>query len=312
MSLIAYDSEISVTGNTTVGELQAQLRLGSTADYFISLSGKELKDEETMSSVGAVAGSVFNVQLRRPPRGLVRRAASGPAGEREDIGIWGSHASSPLACLLVSGSGSGVRGGAQGEENEVRATVLSLTAAKFAGRSYHTDATVTTPIAVPEEVLSASQRRALVALTDAIEAHGGVASRDAARPEEDAESDFKTTLSLADLARTLDQATVDGLKRAFGGRVDMVKLRRVRARPAGEEYCINFHLDHAHRTLSVALNDPSEYEGGRIVYLAADGQVHTPVRRPGTALVHDNTCVHGVTKLTRGTRYHLFLLQHGQ
>ena len=295
---------ITVTGSTTVAQLRGQVPGAKATDY-LTMNRRVVNDTDTMADLGASGTTNFVYRDKASPLAL-------------DIGVWGAHPTAPLTRLLMAGGGSGTREEYVG--GEVRAAVRTLTTDKFGAQPELVPAAGAGSacksagwyLASDEEVLTPLQRRALVALTDAIEARGDVACRDEAGPEEDAESDFKTTLSLADLTRTLDPTTIDGLKRAFGGRVDMVKLRRVRARPAGEEYCINFHLDHAQRTLSVALNDPSEYEGGRIVYLAADGQVHTPVRRPGTALVHDNTCVHGVTKLTRGTRYHLFLLQHGK
>ena len=86
-----------------------------------------------------------------------------------------------------------------------------------------------------------------------------------------------------------------------------IKLRRTEASPGK---CIDFHTDFAQRTMQLPLNDESEYEGGQLVYLGADGKVHIPNRAPGGATIHDDTVVHGVTEVSRGTRYALFLLRN--
>jgi predicted 2-oxoglutarate/Fe(II)-dependent dioxygenase YbiX len=100
------------------------------------------------------------------------------------------------------------------------------------------------------------------------------------------------------------------MRAAFGASIDEVKLRRVEATPA--QHVINFHLDHAHRTLGIPLNDSSEYEGSHLLYaIPGEGIVPAPRSRAGTAIVHDNSVPHGVTPLIRGVRYGLFLLHHG-
>lgn len=71
---------------------------------------------------------------------------------------------------------------------------------------------------------------------------------------------------------------------------------------------INFHTDFSRKTLQVALNNDTEYEGGRLVYLT-EGKVHTPERKAGSITIHENDIVHGVTKLESGIRYSLFLLK---
>ncbi len=162
-----------------------------------------------------------------------------------------------------------------------------------------------------ERLLDDTQCAKLMQFIDSLESKGG--HRDALLEGEDPQetSDFKCTIGVKDLASVLDQDTtasggVDGRRRA----VDMVKLRKVKTRPADlAPFCINFHLDYAVKTMSIALNPSTEYEGGRIVYATEDGQLEMTQRKVGTALMHDNTWVHGVTELTKGTRYHLFLLQ---
>jgi predicted 2-oxoglutarate/Fe(II)-dependent dioxygenase YbiX len=61
-------------------------------------------------------------------------------------------------------------------------------------------------------------------------------------------------------------------------------------------------------SMQVALNDESEYEGGRLVYATDEGLL-CPSRTAGSATLHDNTIAHGVSLHTRGVRYSLFFLQ---
>mmetsp|Transcript_18222 Transcript_18222/g.58219 ORF Transcript_18222/g.58219 Transcript_18222/m.58219 type:complete len:150 (-) Transcript_18222:202-651(-) len=89
------------------------------------------------------------------------------------------------------------------------------------------------------------------------------------------------------------------------------RLRRTAVHPtvrSGQDAPhINFHRDVTSRTMQVALNPESEYEGGRVIYCTAEGLKAAP-REPGTASVHGADVLHGVTALTRGVRFSLFLL----
>jgi hypothetical protein len=87
------------------------------------------------------------------------------------------------------------------------------------------------------------------------------------------------------------------------GPFDTIKLRRVCA----HGQCIAFHSDFSKRTMHVALNPASEYDGGQLVFVSAIDGFVTPNRPQGGALIHDDSHVHGVTALARGTRYSLFL-----
>jgi len=73
---------------------------------------------------------------------------------------------------------------------------------------------------------------------------------------------------------------------------------------------VNFHTDCAIKTLQAPLNGDNEYEGGKLVYATAGAGLQYPPRPAGSATLHDNTIAHGVTALTSGVRYGLFLLQH--
>jgi len=60
--------------------------------------------------------------------------------------------------------------------------------------------------------------------------------------------------------------------------------------------------------MQVPLNDEREYLGGRVVYATNAGFVR-PKRCLGSYTLHDDDVPHGVTALTRGVRYSLFLQQ---
>jgi hypothetical protein len=58
--------------------------------------------------------------------------------------------------------------------------------------------------------------------------------------------------------------------------------------------------------MQVALNSDEEYDGGRLVFATSEGFV-VPDRCTGSATIHTCSVAHGVTALTRGVRYGLFL-----
>ena len=119
-------------------------------------------------------------------------------------------------------------------------------------------------------------------------------------------ADFKLRLELRELrALVCDDSAVDVLVELLGAPVSKVWLRRTEA-AAGQ--MIAFHRDVSRRTLQVPLNEPDEFEGGRLVFATAAGELLVPPRAGGSCTVHDSSVVHGVTELTRGVRYALFLL----
>ena len=122
-------------------------------------------------------------------------------------------------------------------------------------------------------------------------------------------ADFKIRLELRELrelrALVCDDSAVDVLVELLGAPVSKVWLRRTEA-AAGQ--VIAFHRDVSRRTLQVPLNGPGEFDGGRLVFATAAGELLVPPRAGGSCTVHDSSVVHGVTELTRGVRYALFLL----
>lgn len=88
-----------------------------------------------------------------------------------------------------------------------------------------------------------------------------------------------------------------------------IKTRRVKASPE-QSQGIDFHRDVSKKTISVALNNSAQYQGGDMVYIDHEDRPTMIVpRMAGDVLIHDNTISHGVTALFKGTRYHLFFLQ---
>ena len=92
----------------------------------------------------------------------------------------------------------------------------------------------------------------------------------------------------------------------FGEEYDAIKIRRTV--PSGK--CINFHVDHATRTMQVPLNDEGSFVGGRLAFATREQGIVWPSRRPGSATIHDDTVAHGVSVHTHGLRFGLFFLQH--
>jgi predicted 2-oxoglutarate/Fe(II)-dependent dioxygenase YbiX len=58
--------------------------------------------------------------------------------------------------------------------------------------------------------------------------------------------------------------------------------------------------------MQIPLNNDTDYIGGRLVYATDNGFV-IPSRPAGSATIHTNQIVHGVSTLTIGVRYSLFL-----
>jgi hypothetical protein len=121
-------------------------------------------------------------------------------------------------------------------------------------------------------------------------------------------ADFKLRLEMSELRKLVDDRSgeVDRLIKLLGQpSCCKIWLRRTEAAPG---QVIAFHRDVSRRTLQVPLNNPDEYDGGRLVFATATGELLATPRTAGSATLHDCSVVHGVTELTRGTRYALFLL----
>lgn len=82
---------------------------------------------------------------------------------------------------------------------------------------------------------------------------------------------------------------------------------RITKGPTGA--CINFHCDggYATYTWQLALNSPTEYEGGKLCYYAGH-RLHVLTRPAGSLVGHDTGITHAVTALTAGVRKSLFIV----
>eukprot|EP00928_Gymnodinium_smaydae_P026956 TRINITY_DN21000_c0_g1_i1.p1 TRINITY_DN21000_c0_g1~~TRINITY_DN21000_c0_g1_i1.p1 ORF type:complete len:395 (-),score=35.95 TRINITY_DN21000_c0_g1_i1:206-1336(-) len=73
--------------------------------------------------------------------------------------------------------------------------------------------------------------------------------------------------------------------------------------------CINFHCDgtYATGTVQIALNDATQYSGGRLCFFANDW-LHVLERPAGSVCQHPSRVLHAVTALSEGTRKSLFVV----
>ena len=74
---------------------------------------------------------------------------------------------------------------------------------------------------------------------------------------------------------------------------------------------IQWHSDQGlwySTVMQVALNNDSEYDGGRLLYITAASGFSCPSHPAVTATFHDKDVVHAVSTLASGARYGLFLL----
>ena len=120
------------------------------------------------------------------------------------------------------------------------------------------------------------------------------------------EMDFKVNLTKHTLETMIGKDVTQNMIDLFKSNVDEIKIRRVESDKTDK--IIDFHLDHAYKTMQVSLNNDTEYKGGRLVYIMSDG-IYRPPRKCGTITIHDNTIPHGVSVVEEGVRYGLFFLK---
>jgi len=153
------------------------------------------------------------------------------------------------------------------------------------------------PFNIYQNVLNETERKNLINLIDSklMNEDGSVKK----------EMDLKFTLTPDQLISLVGQSAFDKLKEVYEFQPDEIWVRRAESDGPGQG--INWHVDHSVRTMQVALNGDSEYQGGRLVF-ANDGKIFMPPRGPGTATIHDENIVHAVTPIKSGPRYGLFFL----
>jgi len=121
-------------------------------------------------------------------------------------------------------------------------------------------------------------------------------------------NDFRISLSRKDLTSIIGETTTRTLENAFGSMYNTIRMRKVTASGNPEGECVAFHTDFSRRTMQISLNNENDYSGGLLLFATSKGFV-APKRTPGSYTIHNHKSVHGVTSITRGTRYSLFLCQ---
>jgi len=118
-------------------------------------------------------------------------------------------------------------------------------------------------------------------------------------------TDYKRPMSVRELTTFIGIEALERISTFMDNDFNRIVLRRCCA----EGLCINFHLDNSLKTMQIALNDDTEYVGGRLVFATNDGALYVPHRPTGSVTIHNNTVVHGVSTLHAGVRYGLFFLK---
>lgn len=201
---------------------------------------------------------------------------------RCDIGEYGDHLDSPGIDILRHPS----LASASFATAAVRAVTKQVAAARGQQPVWDAD------FELSEAVLDVERCQALVTYADE-QACGQVGL------------DVKLDVSMEQVCGVIGKEAFSRLELMFG-RLDEIKLRRAEGNNQDPQ-CINFHLDYNYRTMQIALNGDTEYDGGRLTYLV-DGEVKCPTRPAGSCTIHDDTIVHGVSPLVNGRRYGLFFL----
>ena len=112
-------------------------------------------------------------------------------------------------------------------------------------------------------------------------------------------------LTEAELVALIGSQAMAGLRAVAGFPIEFNSIRLRRCRAAGQ--CINFHTDHALKTMQVALNSKEDYDGGALVFANGSG-LHVAPRPVGSATIHAADILHGVTEMHSGVRCGLFFL----
>ena len=130
-------------------------------------------------------------------------------------------------------------------------------------------------------------------------------------------NDYRMTLSRKDLTSVIGESATKSLENTFQGSCDLFRMRRVTASEKkdgdddddDEGECVAFHTDtHSQKTMQIALNDENDYQGGLLLFATSKGFI-SPRRVQGSYTIHNHKTVHGVTSITSGVRYGLFLCQ---
>ena len=173
---------------------------------------------------------------------------------------------------------------------------------------------------VAHDLLTRAQCDSLVAHAAELAAANGLPSDGpvlrAAEP-----ADMKVDLTAAELARLvgcdavhtaitrMGAVQLDASDRQACGATPRLVLRRSAASESDAPTYIRFHRDQCRAIVSIALSEG--HAGGHLLF-SIDGRVHCPARPVGSAVAHNRTAVHGVSRITSGVRYNLIAVRAAQ
>jgi hypothetical protein len=236
--------------------------------YRMLFDGEQFALDSTFSDIGIQSGDIIDVPFHRVGGCIVAPVPAAFGADASSLGA--EYLTQPAVLAQARPSDAIVLASALGGDLGIR------------------------PDCRPDVVLlDAVARASLIAWLDTEHANtAGIAN-----------DDLRRTVTTDSLRARVGPTAVDQLARAFGGPLTMVRMRRVAA--SGGH--VTFHTDtHSRRTMQVALNGDDEYSGGRLVFATAAG-FEVPTRAAGSATIHTHGVVHGVTALTSGVRYSLFV-----
>lgn len=134
----------------------------------------------------------------------------------------------------------------------------------------------------------------------------------------------KDKMSYAIVAKLLEKFWTKEESNAVMGR-DITKVTRWLNNVGGDGFkcvlrrtsdeskgCIGWHLDggYATRTTQLCLNGDDEYEGGRLMFYTPKEGLLVPERPALFYTTHKRSQLHAVSRVTRGVRYSLFLVNN--
>lgn len=98
--------------------------------------------------------------------------------------------------------------------------------------------------------------------------------------------------------------------------IDSFELAQIAYYDEKEQGHFDWHSDNGPTSMrrklsiSIPLNDPTEYEGGDILFNAG-GQILAPPQTQGKLIIFPSWVVHKVTPVTKGRRYSMVIWIHG-
>lgn len=126
--------------------------------------------------------------------------------------------------------------------------------------------------------------------------------------EHDIQEDFRFEVSPSKLASLIDVDSIRSMHKAFKDYDSDFPVSRViirRTSLTGNKH-IQYHNDGDTSVMQVWLNEEDTVDGGNLVYLNKDG-AHLVPTKPGSANLHKDKIVHGITPVN-GTSYILIFL----